>query len=70
MFQGKKCHLKFDTSDTDKTDDEEQLKKKKKKRKVKQYTGNKGKILSRDSDQVGKPRHQLKNSNCEIFFVK
>ena len=70
MFQGKKCHLKFDTSDTDKTDDEEQLKKKKKKRKVKQYTGYKGKILSRDSDQVGKPRHQLENSNCEIFFVK
>ena len=70
MFQGKKCHLKFDTSDMDKTDNEEQLKKKKKKRKVKQYTGYKGKILSRDSDQVGKPRHQLKNSNCEIFFVK
>ena len=67
---GEKCHLKFDTSDMDKTDDEEQLKKKKKKRKVKQYTGYKGKILSRDSDQVGKPRHQLKNSNCEIFFVK
>ena len=70
MFQEKKCHLKFDTSDTDKTDDEEQLKKKKKKRKVKQYTGYKGKSLCRDSDQVGKLRHQLKNSNCENFFWK
>ena len=67
MFQGEKCHLKFDTSDTDKTDDKEELKKKKK-RKVKQYTGYKEKILCSDSDQVGKPRHHLENSNCEIFF--
>ena len=32
MFQGKKCHLKFDTSDTDKTDDEEQSKKRRRRR--------------------------------------
>ena len=70
MFQGKKCRLKFDTSDTDKTDDEEQLKKKKKKRKVKQYTGYKGKTLCREGDQVGRLRHQPKNSKWQIFFGK
>ena len=70
MFQGKKCRLKFDTSDTDNTDDQEQLKKKKKKRKVKQHTGHKGKSSFRDGNQVSRLRHQLKNSNCEIFLGK